>query len=248
MNDELNPDSPKFDLFATEVEDNLKEELAKGTFQWTNKYTKVLGIAFVIVGLLSVGTWYGHYEATKSTSTSAAAGFASLRAAFGGGAGLGTGTGAAAAAGGFGGFGGGGTRITGTIKSVKGSTVTITLDDPTQASSLVSGDAARVTDTGAGTSAGTAGGTTATVPAPAASATPSTSTARRAGGAFSNPKLTACLKKAGITLTAGARPNFQDPATAQALQTCFTQLGITPGGGFGGGAPGGGAPAPAATK
>ncbi len=265
MNDELNPDAPKFDLFATEVEDNLKEELAKGTFQWTNRYTKVLGIAFVIVGLLSVGTWYGHYEATKSTSTSAAAGFASLRAAFGGGAGLGTGTGAAAAAGGFGGFGGGGTRITGTIKSVKGSTVTITLDDPTQASSLVSGDAARVTDTGAaaaGASTGTtpaggaassggtttSGGTTATVPAPAPSSGASAGTGRRAGGAFSNPQLTACLKKAGITLTAGARPNFQDPTTAQALQTCFTQLGITPGGGFGGGAPGGGAPAPAATK
>jgi len=258
MNDELNPDAPKFDLFATEVEDNLKEELAKGTFQWTNKYTKVLGIAFVIVGLLSVGTWYGHYEATKSTTTSAVAGFASLRAAFGGGTGLGTGTGAAAAAGGFGGFGGG-TRITGTIQSVKGSTVTITLDDPTQASSLVSGDAARVTDTGAAAAgastattatggAATSGGTTAAAPAPAASAGASAGTARRAGGAFSNPKLTACLKKAGITLTAGARPNFQDPTTAQALQTCFAQLGITPGGGFGGGAPGGGAPAPAATK
>lgn len=263
MNDELTPDAPKFDLFATEVEDNLKEELAKGTFQWSNKYTKVLGIAFVIVGLLSVGTWYGHYETTKSTTTSAASGFASLRAAFGGGAGfgggasLGTGTGTAAAAGGgiggFGGFGGGGTRITGTIQSVKGGTVTITLDDPTQASSLVKGDAARVTDTGAaGAAGGTTGGTTAIAPAPAASAGAGAGSgsarAGGGGGAFSNPALTACLKKAGITLTAGARPNFQDPATAQALQTCFTKLGVTPGGGFGGGAPGGGAPAPAATK
>ena len=131
MNDEITPDAPKFDLFATEVEDNLKEELAKGTFQWTNKYTKVLGTLFVIVGLLSVGTWYGHYEAGKSTTLGASS-FASLRASFAGGGGA---AGAAgAAAGGFGGFGGGGggTRITGTIKSVKGSTVTITLDDPTQ--------------------------------------------------------------------------------------------------------------------
>ena len=123
----------------------------------------------------------------------------------------------------------------------------------------MSGDAARVTDTGAAAAgastattatggAATSGGTTAAAPAPAASAGASAGTARRAGGAFSNPKLTACLKKAGITLTAGARPNFQDPTTAQALQNCFTQLGITPGGGFGGGAPGGGAPAPAATK
>jgi hypothetical protein len=56
------------------------------------------------------------------------------------------------------------------------------------------------------------------------------------------------LKKAGITLSATSRPNFQDPATAQAMQTCFTQLGITPGGGFGGGPAGGAVPTPVATK
>ena len=264
MNDEITPDAPKFDLFATEVEDNLKEELAKGTFQWTNKYTKGLAVLFAIVGLLSVGTWYGHYETTKSTSGSGASSFAALRAAFGGGAGgVGATAGTGAATGGFGGFGGGGTRITGTIKSVKGSTVTITLDDPTQASSLVSGDAARITDTGAGATGGTVGGVPgggvtpgggAIVPVPSTSAAPgaSTGTARRGGGAFSDPKLIACLTKAGITIAAGARPDFQDPATATALQTCFTQLGITPGGGFGGGAgggPAGGAvPTPVATK
>ena len=251
MNDEITPDAPKFDLFATEVEDNLKEELAKGTFQWTNKYTKVLGTLFVIVGLLSVGTWYGHYEAGKSTTLGASS-FASLRASFAGGGG----TGATAAAGGF---GGGGTRITGTIKSVKGSTVTITLDDPTQSSSLTSGDAARITDTGAGAAGGTtpsgttAGGTTAggtTAPVPGVSAPTGTGGTR--GGAFSDPKLIACLTKAGITIAAGARPDFQDPATAAAMQTCFAQLGITPGGGFGGGAgagaAGGAVPTPTATK
>ena len=255
MNDEITPDAPKFDLFATEVEDNLKEELAKGTFQWTNKYTKGLAVLFAIVGLLSVGTWYGHYETTKSTSSLGASSFASLRAAFGGGAGgVGATAGTGAAAGGFGGFGGGGTRITGTIKSVKGSTVTITLDDPTQASSLVSGDAARISDTGAGAAGGVPGGITpgggAIAPVPSTSAAPgaSTGTARRGGGAFSDPKLIACLTKAGITIAAGARPDFQDPATATALQTCFTQLGITPGGGFGGGAPGGAVPTPVATK
>ena len=252
MNDEITPDAPKFDLFATEVEDNLKEELAKGTFQWTNKYTKVLGTLFVIVGLLSVGTWYGHYEAGKSTTLGASS-FASLRASFGGGGGA---AGAAgAAAGGFGGFGGGGggTRITGTIKSVKGSTVTITLDDPTQASSLAAGDATRITDTGAGaasgtTPSGTATGEAAIAPAPGVSAPAGSGTGRGGGGAFSDPKLIACLTKAGITIAAGARPDFQDPATAAAMQTCFAQLGITPGGGFGGGAAGGAVPTPAATK
>ena len=253
MNDEITPDAPKFDLFATEVEDNLKEELAKGTFQWTNKYTKVLGTLFVIVGLLSVGTWYGHYEAGKSTAGAGASSFASLRASFGGGGGA---AGAAgAAAGGFGGFGGGGggTRITGTIKSVKGSTVTITLDDPTQASSLAAGDATRITDTGAGaasgtTPSGTATGEAAIAPAPGVSAPAGSGTGRGGGGAFSDPKLIACLTKAGITIAAGARPDFQDPATAAAMQTCFAQLGITPGGGFGGGAAGGAVPTPAATK
>ncbi len=262
MNDEIIPDAPKFDLFATEVEDNLKEELAKGSFQWTNKYTKGLAILFAIVGLLSVGTWYGHYQTTKSAASAGASSFSSLRASFGGGGtGATTGTGGAAT-GGFTGFGGGGgTRITGTIKSVKGSTVTITLDDPTQASTLVSGDAARVTDTGAGAGGGTVGGgaiapapvtstpagTNAIAPAPVASS--GTGGTRRGGGAFSDPKLIACLTKAGITIAAGARPNFQDPATAAALQTCFTQLGITPGGGFGGGGAGGGpVPAPTATK
>jgi hypothetical protein len=160
MNDELNPATPKFDLFATEVEDNLKEELAKGTFQWTNKYTKVLAVTFAIVGLLSVGTWYGHYQATKTASP--AANFASLRAAFGGGAAAG-GNGATGGFGG-GGFGGGGaSRITGTIKGVKGSTLTITLDDPTSASSLTKGDSTFVIDTAA-LGAGGFGG----APAPAA--------------------------------------------------------------------------------
>jgi hypothetical protein len=262
MNDQINPDAPKFDLFATEVEDNLKEELAKGTFQWTNRATRFLAIAFVIVGLLSVGTWYGHYEATKTPTITGASSFASLRAAFGGGGGFGaaggtgagaTGTGASAG-GGFGGFGG--TRITGTIKSVQGSTVTITLNDPTQSSSLTTGDTARVTDTGVAAAGALAGGqssasgtnsSTTSAPSPAASPAVSGGTGRR-GGAFSNPALTACLKKAGITFTAGTRPNFQDPATAQAIQSCFTQLGITPGGGFGGGAAGGAIPAPASTK
>ena len=112
MNDETvsinsgNPDpsdEPKFDLFATEVEDNLKEELAKGTFQWTNKYTKVLGVLLIATALVSSGIWYGHYEDSKTKTTSGSSAFASLRAAF--------------ASGGFGGFGGGSGGSTGTTGS-----------------------------------------------------------------------------------------------------------------------------------
>ena len=302
MNDETvsinsgNPDpsdEPKFDLFATEVEDNLKEELAKGTFQWTNKYTKVLGVLLIATALVSSGIWYGHYEDSKTKTTSGSSAFASLRAAFasggfggfGGGSGGSTGTTGSSAsgssAGGFGGFGG--TRVSATITSIKGSTVTLTLDDPTTASSLTAGDQARLTDSGTvaapgGASTGGAPSGASTSGSPSGSGTTSakgsttTSSASgsapaagsgnasggsgsgsgRAGGLFSNPKLTACLTKAGVKLTAGSRPNFQDPNTITALRTCFTQLGITPGGfgggGSGGGASGGAAPAPGATK
>ena len=302
MNDETvsinsgNPDpsdEPKFDLFATEVEDNLKEELAKGTFQWTNKYTKGLGVLLIATALVSSGIWYGHYEDSKTKTTSGSSAFASLRAAFasggfggfGGGSGGSTGTtGSSASGGSAGGFGGfGGTRVSATITSIKGSTVTLTLDDPTTASSLTAGDQARLTDSGtvaapggastggapsgASTSASTSGsGTTSakgsTTTSSASGSAPaagsgnasggSGSGSGRAGGLFSNPKLTACLTKAGVKLTAGSRPNFQDPNTITALRTCFTQLGITPGGfgggGSGGGASGGAAPAPGATK
>ena len=302
MNDETvsinsgNPDpsdEPKFDLFATEVEDNLKEELAKGTFQWTNKYTKGLGVLLIATALVSSGIWYGHYEDSKTKTTSGSSAFASLRAAFasggfggfGGGSGGSTGTTGSSAsgssAGGFGGFGG--TRVSATITSIKGSTVTLTLDDPTTASSLTAGDQARLTDSGTvaapgGASTGGAPSGASTSGSPSGSGTTSakgsttTSSASgsapaagsgkasggsgsgrgRAGGLFSNPKLTACLTKAGVTLSAGNRPNFQDPNTITALRTCFTQLGITPGGfgggGSGGGASGGAAPAPGATK
>ena len=302
MNDETvsinsgNPDpsdEPKFDLFATEVEDNLKEELAKGTFQWTNKYTKGLGVLLIATALVSSGIWYGHYEDSKTKTTSGSSAFASLRAAFasggfggfGGGSGGSTGTtGSSASGGSAGGFGGfGGTRVSATITSIKGSTVTLTLDDPTTASSLTAGDQARLTDSGTvaapgGASTGGAPSGASTSGSPSGSGTTSakgsttTSSASgsapaagsgnasggsgsgsgRAGGLFSNPKLTACLTKAGVKLTAGSRPNFQDPNTITALRTCFTQLGITPGGfgggGSGGGASGGAAPAPGATK
>jgi len=259
-----------FDLFATPADTHLAEELQKGTFEWTNKYTKALGVLTLVVGLLAVGAWYGHHSATSNTTASAS----SIRSAFARFAGASAGgSGSGASGGGF------GTRITGSIASVSGSTVTITLADPTQASSLKAGDNARITDTGAaGASGGFAGAAGAgaagsTPSAGGASASPRTSKTRtgtgsssagasgsgkaaaggagaagapgtagapgagagRAGGLFNNPDLTACLTKAGITMTPGSRPNFQDPATATAIQSCMKSLGITFGGGAGGG-------------
>ena len=290
MSNDKNPTSPEdFDLFANPVDNHLAEELAKGTFSWTNKYTKILGVLTVTVALLSVGAWYGHHSATSSSTTNVS----SLRSTFArfassGGFGGGSGGGSSFGGGSGGGSGGGfGVRITGSIAKVSGSTVTITLTDPTQAASLKAGDNARITDTGAagapgastggfaggasaaggaaggftggpaaggtGTSASKSGmhsgykggasgaaGSTASTGAPAgapAGGSPAGSSAR-GGGMFSNPALTACLTKAGVTITPGQRPNFQDPTTMTALQGCMKSLGLSFGGG-GGGAGGG---------
>jgi len=272
------PDStPAFDLFGVPDEDNLKEQLAKGTFQWTNKYTRILAIVFVLMGCLSAGAVYGHYEATKASSSGGltAGNIASLRAAFGGGSGA-SGFGGASA-GGFsaGGFGGGGfSRGTaGTVAKVSGNTVTITLTaTPTTPIKVGDNVTVRGATTGAGGFGAAAGGLTGgtgtgtSAGAGASGGTPSgtpagAGAAGGAGGRFSNPAFTACLAKAGVTFTAGTRPNFQDPKVAAAIQSCATSLGLSApgagGGGFGSRSAGGSgsssgssapaAPAPAAS-
>jgi len=262
------PDStPDFDLFGVPDEDNLKEQLAKGTFQWTNKYTRILAIVLVLVGCLSAGAVYGHYEATKSSSGGLTTGnFASLRSAFasaGGASALAGASGASGFAGG--GFGGGGfSRGTaGTVAKVSGNTVTITLTaTPTTpikvgdnvtvrgatggAAGGVTGGApgASASGSASGSSTGTSAGTSAGAPAGAGTSAgaPRTGGAGGAGGRFSNPAFTACLAKAGVTFTAGTRPDFTDPKVAAAIQSCATSLGLSApgapgagGSGFGGG-------------
>ena len=223
-----NKDSASFDLFAKPESDDLAEHLAKGSYQWTNKYTKFLGITVIVVALLSAGAWYGHHSATSAANSSLGTSLNSLRSAFGGAAGA---TGAAAA-GGFGGGGGGfgGVRVTGTITKVAGSSVTMTLDDPTQSGSLKSGDAARITDMGAGavpvapqaSVAPKSSSKAATTPKPAVSAAPS---GGRRGGFFSDPAVQACLTKAGVTITPGARPDRTDPKVAAAFAKCLPSFG-----------------------
>ena len=278
MSNDKNPTSPEdFDLFANPVDNHLAEELAKGTFSWTNKYTKILGVLTVAVALLSVGAWYGHHSAT-STSTPNVSSLRSTFARFASSGGFGGGSGGGSSGGSGGGFG---VRITGSIAKVSGSTVTITLADPTQAASLKAGDNARITDTGAagapgapsasaggftgapaggaaaggtgtttpksgtrsgykGGASGAAGSTSSSgAPAGAPAGGSSAGSGARGGGMFSNPAFTACLTKAGVTITPGQRPNFQDPTTMTALQSCMKSLGLSFGGGGGGG--GGGA-------
>ncbi|MEI6251065.1 MAG: hypothetical protein WCP54_07905, partial [Actinomycetes bacterium] len=121
--------SEEFDIFATPAQDNLGEELAKGSYRWVNKYTRVLGALVLFVGGGASGVWYSQHQSANSTSVSS--GGASLRnlangsgvaaaAAFGGGSGRrnrGAG-GVAGAAGGFGGGGFGGGATAGTITKI----------------------------------------------------------------------------------------------------------------------------------
>jgi len=254
------PDStPDFDLFGVPDEDNLKEQLAKGTFQWTNKYTRILAIVLVLMVCLSAGAVYGHYTATKSASGGLVGGnLSSLRSSFASAGGASSFGGASGAAGfASGGFGGGGFNrgTAGTVAKVSGNTVTITLN-ATPTTPIKVGDNVTVRGATTGGVAGGFGGATGLTGGASSSGSPSSagtvpaapsgagtaSGAPRAGGRFSDPAFVACLAKAGITFTAGTRPNFQDPKTAAAIQSCATALGLPApgapgagGSGFGGG-------------
>ena len=263
-----NDGEPKeeFDLFAPNTEDNLQDVLAKGSYKWTNKYTAVFAIALVVVTSASAGIWYGH----RSASSTGVAGIAGAAGFSRSGFTRGSGGGSSAAGGGaaaFAGGGFGGSRVSGTVVSVKGNTVTVTADSDPSAT-VKAGDTVSVRVSGAGAAAPgaapagvTASGATTTkstkskknssttgstttsnlgaTPAPAASGAP------RGGGFASNPEFVACLKKEGVTIVAGQRLDRTDPKVAAALQSCFSTLG-GPGGGFGGGRQQG-APAPAST-
>ena len=239
-----NQSPEEFDLFAPNTEDDLHEVLAKGSYKWTNKYTAIFAIALVVVTSASAGIWYGH----RSTSTNSAFGAASAfnrsgRSGFGGigASASASATGALPGASGFaaGGFGGG-RGTPGTITSVKGKTVTITLDsDPTPP--LSTGDSVSVRNSSGGqttpitrnSSAATPGSTSGTAPKTGATPAPSITGAPQAGGRgggfANNPALEACLAKAGVSITPGQRIDRTDPKVAAAMQTCFSSVG----GGFG---------------
>ncbi len=251
-----NQSPEEFDLFAPNTEDNLHEVLAKGSYKWTNKYTAVFALALVVVTSGSAGIWYGHRSSASSTNSpfSGAAGFnrlnrgglpggaASSTALASGGATLGN-SGSLPGGGGF----GGGRGTPGTITSIKGKTVTITLDsDPT--TPLKSGDSVSVRSSGGGQAFGGAPtSTSGTSPSRASSgktaapkstsgATPAPSITGgpqggggRGGGFANNPELTACLAKNGVTLDPTKHLDRTDPKVAAAMQTCFASVG----GGFG---------------
>ena len=241
-NDGNEKSSPEFDLFAPNTEDNLQEVLAKGSYKWTNKYTAVFALVLLVVTSTSAGIWYGHRSASSGTNISGfpgASGFARAgrNGGFGGASASPTGAGAAAFAGG--GFGGG-RGTPGVVSSVKGKSVIITLDtDP--ATPLKAGDTVSVRNSGGGqVPSSTTPQTSSAAPTPDASApagAPQVGGGGRGGGITGNPEFVACLKKQGVVIAAGQRPDRNDPKVSAALQTCFATLG--------GGMRPPGAPAPA---
>ena len=231
---DMNNSHKDFDLFAQDVDDNLEEQLAKGSYRWTNKYTAALSVLVLISASLSGGIWYGNKHASSSASNSLA-GFASrIRGAAAGGAftgaadpaALAAGAAGAATAGGFAGAAGagglgGGARITGTVTKVSGTSVTINLDAaPT--TPIATGDSVSVRATGGGAAAGapaTGSGTTATrKKGTAATGTTGTSTATKptVGGAAAGP--------AGAPQGAGGGGGrFNNPE----FLACLTKNGVT---------------------
>jgi len=231
---DMNNSDKDFDLFAQDVDDNLEEQLAKGSYRWTNKYTAALSVLVLISASLSGGIWYGNKHASSSASNSLA-GFASrIRGAAAGGAftgaadpaALAAGAAGAATAGGFAGAAGvgglgGGARITGTVTKVSGTSVTINLDAaPT--TPIATGDSVSVRATGGGAAAGapaTGSGTTATrKKGTAATGTTGTSTATKptVGGAAAGP--------AGAPQGAGGGGGrFNNPE----FLACLTKNGVT---------------------
>ena len=248
-----------FDLFAPNTEDDLQVVLEKGSYKWTNKYTAIFAIALVVVTSASAGIWYGH-RSTATTGISGLTGFAGGATGFARGGRNGAGgvpssafAGGASGAAGFGAGFGGGRGTPGTITSIKGKTVTITLDtDPS--TPLKSGDTVSVRNaSGAQSFGGAATGSapsavtepsspsspsssssSSSSPAPTSPTAPTTANSGpvgpgRAGGIASNPAFIACLKKEGVTIAAGQKPDRTDPKIAAAMQTCFASVG----GGFG---------------
>jgi len=232
---DMNNSDKDFDLFAQDVDDNLEEQLAKGSYRWTNKYTAALSVLVLISASLSGGIWYGNKHASSSASNSLA-GFASrIRGAAAGGAftgaadpaALAAGAAGAATAGGFAGAAGvgglgGGARITGTVTKVSGTSITINLDTaPT--TPIATGDSVSVRATGGGAAAGapaTGSGTTATrKKGTAATGTTGTSTATKptGGGAAAGP--------AGAPQGAGGGGGgrFNNPE----FLACLTKNGVT---------------------
>ena len=215
-----------FDLFAKDIDDNLQEQLAKGSYKWTNKYTAILAGLVVITASVSAGIWYGNNHAAAST-TNALSNFASrirgasTGGAFTGAAGSTSGAGASAFAGagaasGFGGAAGGGfggSRVSGTVAKVNGNTITITLDAP-PSTPIAAGDTVSVRDSGA---AATAGGAAASAGAPAGGATSGTT------------------RKRGTGASSSATTGGTAPGGAAGSSTTKPSVGGTPGGNGGGG-------------
>lgn len=216
-NKEINPENENFELFGTPAEDNLKEVLARGAYKWTNKTTGVLAIFLLVVSSASAGAWYGHRQAGSGVSSAAstARAFAGFRNG-GGASGLASGL----PGGTTGGFGGGnfpgGRGTSATITSVKGNSVTLTVENLSSSNlaSAKAGDKVTVRASNGGGNGFGAGGAAQPLVAPSSGASASTSGKKS--------------KKSGSTTTPSGKPTLGAATSPQ------------DGGGQGGGGQGGG--------
>ena len=69
--------SEEFDLFDNSEIDNLQEELANHSYEWTNKLSWVLVSILIFTGGISSGIWYSKKQATPSTINANSAAFQS---------------------------------------------------------------------------------------------------------------------------------------------------------------------------
>ena len=215
--------SANSDIFANNQED-ISASLNKTKIKSTNSLTKILAGVVVIASSLSLGAWYGHSHASAATTNSGSRGFFN-----GGGNFAGNLDSTTARANGFGQGGNNGFRgpaITGKVSAIVGSKVTLNLDDPTQSSKFKVGDSTRITDLAnlpnSTIDTRTANGNT--LNNGQSNQSPNSSGSGNGQGFFNNPALQACLKKEGINITPGVRPDRNDPKVNAALQKCFATL------------------------
>ena len=69
-NSSKNESQNEFDIFASGQDDRLEEMLNKGSYKWTNKFTRFALILFLIVTSASAGAWYQSKQSVSNAANS----------------------------------------------------------------------------------------------------------------------------------------------------------------------------------
>ena len=308
--------SEEFDLFDNSEIDNLQEELASNSYQWTNKLSWVLVSILIFTGGISSGIWYSTKQVASSTSNANSAAVQSGKSEKP--EKIGNLPNSSGKAGGKGTAQGFGQGLVGSIKKVDGDSLEIQTKDgavlrissnsetrviSTSAENFASlkvGDTISVVGapepdgsitslvitkgelpavnlqggqsgaekgnkekiggnggatqpsnksggnkpkkvggkggSGGGKNTKKGGGQTSqgTANSTSQNSSPSVGGQKPGGGGMNNPEFIGCLKKEGVIIKEGERPDRQDPVVASALDKCRNLLPKGNGGGQGG--------------